>query len=137
MIKVTAQGIDELKKILEQMQCSGCGDEHEHGGSCCGDEHSHTESACSSQCGCGCEGHADADSDFNMGEIALRLIVMGDQGFGLIPDIFRDGDQAIEHEGSKVLLVDPEIAKSVSGLTLDCVAVPGGRALTFIPAQSN
>ena len=136
MLKVTAQGINELKKILEQMQCSGCGDEHEHGGSCCGDEHPHEESACGSRCGCGCEGHADADMACDMGEIALRLIVMGDRGFGLIPDIFRDGDRAIEHDGAKVLLVDPEIAQAVKGLTLDCVDVPGGRALTFIPANS-
>jgi len=136
MLKVTAQGIDELKKILEQMQCSGCGDEHAHGESCCGDEQSPAESACSSHCGCGCEGHADAGEGCEMGEIALRLIVMGDRGFGLIPDIFREGDQAIEHEGAKVLLVDAEIAKAVNGLTLDCVAVPGGRALTFIPANS-
>lgn len=125
MLKVTAQGIDELKKILEQMQCSGCGDEHEHG-----------ESDCGSQCGCGCEGHADVGDECAMGELALRLIVMGDHGFGLIPDIFRDGDQAIEHDGAKVLLVDREIAESVKGLTLDCVDVPGGRALTFIPGKA-
>jgi hypothetical protein len=137
MFKVTDQGIDELKKILEQMQCSGCGAEHEHGGSCCGDEQAPGESACSSHCGCGCESHSDVDSTCEMGDIALRLIVMGDHGFGLIPDIFRNGDQAIEHEGAKVLLMDPEIAEAVKGLTLDCVAVPGGRALTFIPAPSN
>ncbi len=135
MLKVTAQGIDELKKILEQMQCSGCGDEHAHGESCCGDEQSPAESACSSHCGCGCEGHADDGEGCEMGEIALRIIVMGDRGFGLIPDVFRDGDQAIEHEGAKVLLVDREIAEAVNGLTLDCVAVPGGRALTFIPGN--
>ena len=139
MLKVTAQGIDELKKILEQMQCSGCGDEHAHGESCCGDEHEHAESGCSSHCGCGCEGHSEAEGGCEMGEIALRLVVMGDHGFGLIPDRFRDGDQAIEHDGAKVLLVDREIADSVKGLTLDCVDVPGGggRALTFIPNQSN
>jgi len=125
MLKVTAQGIEELKKILEQMQCSGCGEDHEHAGS-----------ACSSHCGCGCEGHADADMACEMGDVALRLIVMGDRGFGLIPDIFREGDQVIEHEGARVLLVDAEIAEAVKGLTLDCVAVPGGRALTFIPANS-
>jgi len=136
MLKVTAQGIDELKKILEQMQCSGCGEDHAHGESCCGDEQSLGESACDSHCGCGCDMHADSDSVCDMSQIALRLVVMGDQGFGLIPDIFRDGDHAIEHDGAKVLLVDPEIAQVVKGLTLDCVDVPGGRALTFIPANS-
>ncbi|MFA5054583.1 MAG: hypothetical protein WC562_00180 [Dehalococcoidia bacterium] len=137
MLKVTAQGIHELKNILEQMKCSGCGEEHEHGGSCCGDEPAHAESSCGSHCGCGCEGHGDAGEEFDMNNIALRLVIMGDQGFGLIPDIFRDGDQAIEQDGAKVLLVDQEIAKSVKGMTLDCVDVPGGRALTFIPDQSN
>lgn len=137
MLKVTAQGIDELKNILEQMKCSGCGEEHEHGGSCCGDEPAHAESGCGSHCGCGCEGHADVDSEFDMGDVALRLVMMGDQGFGLIPDIFREGDQTIERDGIKVLLVDPDIAKAVKELTLDCVDVPGGRALTFIPGKSN
>lgn len=137
MLKVTAQGIDELKNILEQMKCAGCGEEHEHGESCCSDEQSPVESSCGSHCGCGCEGHGDVDSGFDMGDIALRLVIMGDQGFGLIPDIFREGDQAIEQDGAKVLLVDPDIAKSVKGMTLDCVDVLGGRALTFIPDQSN
>ena len=136
MIKVTVQGVNELKKILEQMQCGGCGGEHAHGESCCGDEHEHGESACDSHCGCGCDMHAEDDSVCDMSQIALRLVVMGDHGFGLIPDIFRDGDQAVEHEGAKVLLVDPEIAPVVKGLTLDCVDVLGGRALTFIPAKS-
>ena len=136
MLKVTAQGIDELKKILEQLQCSGCGDEHAHDESCCGHEQSMGESACDSHCGCGCDMHGDADSACDMSQIALRLIVMGDHGLGLIPDIFRDGDQAVEHEGAKVLLVDPEIAEAVKDLTLDCVDVPGGRALTFIPGSS-
>jgi Fe-S cluster assembly iron-binding protein IscA len=125
MLKVTAQGITELKGILEQMQCSGCGDEH-----------AQSESDCGSHCHCGCEGHADVDDECAMGELALRLIVMGDHGFGLIPDIFRDGDQVIEYDGAKVLLVDREIAESVKGLTLDCVDVPGGRALTFIPGKA-
>lgn len=136
MLKVTAQGINELKNILDQMKCSGCGEEHAHGGSCCGDEQTPGESGCGSHCGCGCEGHADVANEFDMGEVALRLVVMGDQGFGLIPDIFRDGDQAIENDGAKVLLVDSEIAKSVKGLTLDCVDVPGGRALTFTSGQA-
>ena len=137
MLKVTAQGIDELKNILEQMKCSGCGEEHEHGGSCCADEPAQAESGCGSHCGCGCEGHGDVDSEFDMGDVALRLVMMGDQGFGLIPDIFREGDQTIERDGIKVLLVDPDIANAVKGLTLDCVDVPGGRALTFIPGKSN
>ena len=138
MLKVTAQGITELKGIIEQMQCSGCGDEHAHGESCCGDEQAPVESGCGSHCGCGCEGHADVGDECAMGDLALRLVVMGDHGFGLIPDVFRDGDQVIEHDGAKVLLVDREIAKSVIGLTLDCVDVPrgGGRALTFIPGKA-
>jgi len=136
MLKVTAQGIDELKGILEQMQCSGCGDEHAQGESGCGDKQAPGESGCGSHCDCGCEGHADVGDECAIGELALRLIVMGDHGFSLIPDIFRDGDQVIEHDGAKVLLVDREIAESVKGLTLDCVDVPGGRALTFTPGQA-
>lgn len=128
MLKVTAQGIDELKIILEQLKCSSCCDEHEH---------EHDESACSSHCGCGCEGHAEVGDECEIGDVTLRLVMMGDQGFGLIPDIFREGDQAIEQDGDKVLLVGPEIAGFVKGMTLDCVDVPGGRALTFIPDQSN
>jgi hypothetical protein len=140
MLRVTAQGIEELKNILEEMSCKGCGHEHagdtpsqgECGG--CGHEpvadvHEHSECG-----GCGCGVHAPGECTSE--ELALRLIVMGDRGFGLVMDIPRNGDQIIERDGVKLLLIGHELIDSVRGLVLDCVDVPGGRALTFTPGQA-
>jgi Fe-S cluster assembly iron-binding protein IscA len=69
-------------------------------------------------------------------ELALRLVVMGDRGFGLIMDIPRNGDQIIERDGVKLLLVGHDLVDSVRGLVLDCVDVPGGRTLTFTAGQA-
>ena len=140
MLRVTAQGREELKNILEQMSCQDCGHEHGadmHDHSECGgcghepvaDVHAHSECG-----GCGCGAHAPGECVSE--ELALRLIVMGDRGFGLVMDIPRNGDQVVEHDGVKLLLVVHELVESVKGLVLDCVDAPGGRTLTFTPGQA-
>ena len=123
MLRVTAQGREELKNILEQMSCQDCGHEQ------VADVHAHSECG-----GCGCGAHTPGECVSE--ELALRLIVMGDRGFGLVMDIPRNGDQVVEHDGVKLLLVGHELVDSVKGLVLDCVDVPGGRTLTFTPGQA-
>ena len=141
MLRVTAQGKEELKNILEQMSCQGCGHEH------AGDTHPQNEcGGCGhepvadvrehSECGgCGCGVHAPGECASE--ELALRLVTMGDRGFGLVLDIPRNGDQVVERDGVKLLLIGHELVDSVRGLVLDCVDAPGGRALTFIPGQTK
>jgi len=123
MLRVTAQGIEELKNILEQMSCQDCG--HEHGT----DMHDHSECG-----GGGCGVHAPGECVAE--EIVLRLVVMGDRGFGLVLDITRNGDQIIERDGVKLLLIGHELVESVRGLVLDYVDAPGGRTLKFTSGQA-
>ncbi len=59
-------------------------------------------------------------------EACLR-ITSDDQGqFGLAIDKEREGDQAIEHEGSKLLVAEKEIADSLQGVTMDVEGTPEG-----------
>lgn len=48
-------------------------------------------------------------------EAALRLTTRGPGQLGLGIDMEAPGDQIVEHEGSKVLLVGPELAASLGG----------------------
>jgi Fe-S cluster assembly iron-binding protein IscA len=43
----------------------------------------------------------------------------------------RDGDEVVEHRGRGVLVVDDASSDFLSGLTLDVVETPEGRALTL------
>lgn len=51
-------------------------------------------------------------------ETGLRLTVEAGQ-LGLVLDREQEGDQVVEHEAAKVLLVAPELAPVVDGITLD------------------
>ena len=48
----------------------------------------------------------------------FRLITSGDQ-FGFSIDVEMPGDRVVEYEGSKVLLVEGELATRLKGHTLD------------------
>ena len=52
-------------------------------------------------------------------EQILRLVYTDDSGFALTLDVERDGDQVVESEGQKVLLVAADITSAVSGATID------------------
>jgi Fe-S cluster assembly iron-binding protein IscA len=54
-------------------------------------------------------------SDPTMG---LRLEV-GTDRFDLIPDYEKPGDQIVEHEGAKVLLIDDELTEALAGAKID------------------
>jgi hypothetical protein len=60
----------------------------------------------------------------------LRLIQ--NQGeFSLLLDKQNDDDQVIEHEESAVMVVDPGISESLSGVTLDIIETPEGARLSL------
>lgn len=52
-------------------------------------------------------------------EIGLRLEVKPPGQLGIVLDRGAEGDQVVEHEGAKVLLVASELAPAVDGVTLD------------------
>lgn len=64
-------------------------------------------------------------------ELGLRLTATGPGQFGLAPDREKGGDQVVEHEGSKVLLVDEEVSEALEGVTIDCVETAQGPRLVF------
>jgi Fe-S cluster assembly iron-binding protein IscA len=59
----------------------------------------------------------------------LRLMDRGQGKLGLGIDIEAQGDQAMEYEGTKVLIVEPELASKLEKVTLDIDATPTGPEL--------
>ena len=51
--------------------------------------------------------------------------------FGLSVDTEREGDQVIEHEGSKILFIEGNVSSSLEGFTVDVQATPEGAKLTI------
>lgn len=62
-------------------------------------------------------------------EISLRLELKPSGQFGMVLDREAEGDQVVEHEGAKVLLVASELAPVVEGVTLDVQDTPDGPKL--------
>ena len=60
----------------------------------------------------------------------LRLMPTAD-GFALTLDSELSGDQVVEYEGAKALLVAPELASVVEGVTLDVQDTPEGPKLVM------
>jgi Fe-S cluster assembly iron-binding protein IscA len=61
----------------------------------------------------------------------LRLIDRGQGNLGLGIDIEAPGDHIVEYEGIKVLIVEPELAKNLQGITLDVDDTPEGAELVI------
>jgi Fe-S cluster assembly iron-binding protein IscA len=99
MIDVTASAMDELKAIREKGKVS-CIDEFK-------------------------EIAYGADES----DIALRLVPTQTGHLALILDVYHKGDTFVEHEGTKVLLIDAELIDVVDGLRFDCIETPEGRRL--------
>ncbi len=64
-------------------------------------------------------------------EAGLRLSMKPPGQFGIELDWEVEGDQVVEHEGSKVLLVASELAPVVDGVTLDVQDTPDGPKLVI------
>ena len=62
---------------------------------------------------------------------ALRLSIKPPDEFGLVLGTEADGDQVVEHEGMKVLLLESELAEIVEGFTLDVQDTNGGSKLVM------
>ena len=64
-------------------------------------------------------------------EIGLRLSLKPPGILGIVLDKEAEGDEVVEHEGAKVLLVSSELAPLVDGNTLDTQDTPDGPQLTM------
>ena len=70
-------------------------------------------------------------------EVGLRLTAAGAGHFGLSADAEISGDQVVEHEGSKVLLVEQELADQLEGITLDVEDTPEGPKLAMFKSSET
>ena len=68
-------------------------------------------------------------------EMGLRFIVTESSGFGLALDKEREGDQIVEHEGLKVLLIGLETGATVEGTTIDVRDADEGLQLVISRGQ--
>jgi len=64
-------------------------------------------------------------------EAGLRLSFNPPGEFGIVLDREAEGDQVVEYEGAKALLVAPELASVVEGVTLDVQDTPEGPRLAI------
>ena len=64
-------------------------------------------------------------------EQALRLTPAPGGACVLTLDVEQEGDEVMESEGTKLLLMDASVAPALDGITLDCVDTPEGPRLTL------
>jgi Fe-S cluster assembly iron-binding protein IscA len=64
-------------------------------------------------------------------EAGLRLTVSSPGEFGLSIDTEREGDEVVEHEGSKILFIEGNVSSSLEGFTIDVQDTPEGTKLTI------
>jgi Fe-S cluster assembly iron-binding protein IscA len=70
-------------------------------------------------------------AEIDQPEVGLRL-ASGDAGrLELVVDRPKEGDQVLEHDGCKVLIVGEEVSSSFDGGTLDCRPGPEGLRLVI------
>lgn len=74
---------------------------------------------------------AMAQAEVKDPEEAFRLVPAGEDRLALVVDKVKEGDEVVEHEGVKVLLVGAELVDAVDGLVLDCKDTPEGRRLAI------
>ena len=67
---------------------------------------------------------------------AVLRLVTGEEGqLGLGIDVETKNDQVVEHEGSKVLIVENGLATSLKGITLDVEDTTEGAKLVIVKDQ--
>ena len=64
-------------------------------------------------------------------EVGIRLSFNPSGEFGIVLGKEEEGDRVVEHEGAKVLLVAPDLAPVVEGITLDVQNTPEGPKLAM------
>lgn len=65
-------------------------------------------------------------------QAGVRLTATDQGRFSLGIDVETPGDQVVKHKGSKVLLVDHELATRLEGQTLDFTGTAEGPKFVFI-----
>jgi len=130
MIKVTLRAAQELKGLKERALAQGIG--HDCGDHACG--HS---CAANDQLGRDLAEPGCNPSECDVHEHILRLVPAEGGRAGLILDMYRDGDQVVEHDGEKILVVGPELSDAVENLVFDCEDSPAGPQLTLSEAESK
>ena len=68
-------------------------------------------------------------------DLGIRLTVDASGGYGVVLDREASGDYVVEHEGSKVLLVEHDVAERLAELTLDTYDTPEGAKLRLVPKE--
>jgi len=61
----------------------------------------------------------------------MRLVDRGQGNIGLGIDIEVPGDHVVEYEGTKVLIIESELATNLKGITLDVDDTPAGTELVL------
>ena len=69
--------------------------------------------------------------------VGLRLEKAAAGRFGLFPDQEKPGDQIVEHEGAKVLLIDDELTEALAGTKIDGEATDQGLQLVIAHADDE
>jgi len=59
----------------------------------------------------------------------LRLVDRGQGDIGLGIDIEAPNDHVVEYKGTSVLIIEPELATNLTGITLDIDETPAGAEL--------
>lgn len=67
----------------------------------------------------------------------LRLTATDQGRLGLIIDVETPGDKVVEHESSKVLLVEQELADRLEGITIDVEDTTEGARLVLIKESKD
>jgi len=75
--------------------------------------------------------HTDND------QAGLRLTADQSGTLGLIIDVETAEDHVLEHEGSKLLIIEQNLATSLEGITIDVDETPDGRRLVMTKKPSD
>ena len=70
-----------------------------------------------------------ADANVDDPEVGLRLVLSAAGEFNLALDKEAEGDQVVEHESAKVLLVSKELSGVLEEVTIDSQETPEGKRL--------
>ena len=70
-------------------------------------------------------------------ETGIRLSVKDEGQFSIVLDNESEGDQVVEHEGSKVLMVSSQLATDLSGSILDVRDTQEGKKLFLSKEQQQ
>jgi Fe-S cluster assembly iron-binding protein IscA len=69
--------------------------------------------------------------------IGLRIAREALDRWILVADHPRSGDQVIEHAGVTVLLIGPDVQRTLDGTTVDCMETPDGLDLAVTAAAAQ